>query len=73
MCQNKSNKEKRNLLQNKVRKKFWKCLLFCSGSATILTGNSQGKRRCGRPGYRWQGNIKMDLKEIGYVGGGGRE
>ena len=31
----------------------------------ILTGTSTGKRHLGRPRRRWEGNIRMDLKEIG--------
>jgi hypothetical protein len=29
----------------------------------ILVGQSEGKRRLGRPWRRWEDNIKMDLKE----------
>ena len=28
-------------------------------------GNLKGKRPFGRPGYRWEDNIKMDLQEVG--------
>ena len=31
----------------------------------ILTGNRTGKRPLGRPRFRWENNIRMDLKEIG--------
>jgi hypothetical protein len=34
----------------------------------ILVGNPEGKRPLGRPGRRWVGNIKMDLREIGWDG-----
>jgi hypothetical protein len=30
----------------------------------IFVGNRDGKRPHGRPGRRWQNNIKMDLKEV---------
>ena len=30
----------------------------------ILAGKPTGKRPLGRPGLRWEDNIKMDLKEI---------
>jgi hypothetical protein len=30
----------------------------------ILMGKPEEKRRLGRPGYRWEDNIKMDLREI---------
>ena len=28
----------------------------------ILTGKPTGKRPLGRPGHRWEGNIKIDLE-----------
>jgi len=31
-------------------------------------GTSDGKRPLGRPGHRWEDNIKMDLKEVGCGG-----
>ena len=30
----------------------------------ILTGKPTGKRPLGRPGRRWEDNIRMDLQEI---------
>jgi hypothetical protein len=30
----------------------------------ILMGKPKGKRPLGRPGCRWEDNIKMDLREI---------
>jgi hypothetical protein len=30
----------------------------------ILVGKSEGKRPLGRPGRRWEDNIRMDLREI---------
>ena len=38
------------------------------GVHRILVGKPEGKRPLGRPRRRWEGNIKMDLRE---VGGGG--
>ena len=35
----------------------------------ILTGKSTGKRPLGRPRHRWEGNIRMDLEEIGVNAG----
>ena len=35
----------------------------------ILAGKPTGKRPLGRPRRRWEGNIKMDLKEIGINAG----
>jgi hypothetical protein len=32
----------------------------------ILVGKSEGKRPLGRPRRRWVGNIKIDLREIGW-------
>jgi hypothetical protein len=34
----------------------------------ILVGKPEGKRPLGRPRSRWEDNIKMDLKEIGWGG-----
>jgi hypothetical protein len=34
----------------------------------ILVGNPEGKRPLGRPRRRWVGNIKMDLRKIGWDG-----
>ena len=31
----------------------------------ILIGTPTGKRPLGRPSYKWENNIRMDLKEIG--------
>jgi hypothetical protein len=34
----------------------------------ILVGNPQGNRSLGSPRRRWVDNIKMDLREIGWLG-----
>jgi hypothetical protein len=34
----------------------------------ILVGNPEGKKPRGRPRRRWEDNIKMDLREIGWGG-----
>jgi hypothetical protein len=34
----------------------------------VLVGRPEGKRPLGRPGRRWEDNIKMDLREIGING-----
>jgi hypothetical protein len=34
----------------------------------ILVGRPEGKRHLGRPKHRWEGNIRMDLKETGWDG-----
>ena len=31
----------------------------------VLVGKPEGKRPLGRPRYRWEDNIKMDLQEVG--------
>jgi hypothetical protein len=36
----------------------------------VLVGKPEGKRPVGRPRFRWEDNIKMDLRE---TGGGGME
>ena len=35
----------------------------------ILTGKPTGKRSLGRPRYRWEDNIRMDIEEIGVNAG----
>jgi hypothetical protein len=32
---------------------------------SVLAGRPEGKRSLGRPGNKWEGNIKMDLQEVG--------
>jgi hypothetical protein len=34
----------------------------------ILAGKPGGKRPLGRPRRRWENNIKMDIREIGWGG-----
>jgi hypothetical protein len=36
----------------------------------ILVGKPEGKRPLGRPRCRWEDNIKMELREIGWGGMG---
>jgi hypothetical protein len=33
-----------------------------------LVGKPEGKRPLGRPGHRFEDNIKIDLREIGWYG-----
>ena len=35
------------------------------GAYRVLVGKSEGKRQLGRPGRKWDDNIKMDLQEVG--------
>jgi hypothetical protein len=39
-------------------------------SAYILVGRPEGRRPLGRPRRRWEDNIKMDFREIGFWGCG---
>ena len=39
------------------------------GVHKVLLGKPEGKRLLGRPRRRWRDNIKMDLEEVGRVGG----
>jgi hypothetical protein len=34
--------------------------------AYILVGKPEGRRPLGRPRHRWEDNIKLDLREIGF-------
>jgi hypothetical protein len=36
------------------------------GAYNILVGRSEGRRPLGRRRRRWENNIKMDLREIGF-------
>jgi hypothetical protein len=38
------------------------------GVYRILVGRSEGKRPLGGPRRRWEDNMKMDLREIGFDG-----
>jgi hypothetical protein len=38
------------------------------GAYNILIGWPEGRRPLGRPRCRWEDNIKMDLREIGFGG-----
>ena len=35
------------------------------GVHRVLVGKPEGKRPLGRPGRRWEDNIKMDFQEVG--------
>ncbi|KAJ4450377.1 hypothetical protein ANN_01798 [Periplaneta americana] len=39
-----------------------------SNAYRVLVGRLEGKRSLGRPRRRWEDNIKMDLREVGYDG-----
>ena len=36
------------------------------GVHSVLVGTPEGKRPLGRPRRRWEDNIKMDLREVGW-------
>jgi hypothetical protein len=38
------------------------------GAYRALVGKPEGRRPLGRPGHRWEDNIKMDLREVGWGG-----
>jgi hypothetical protein len=39
-----------------------------SNAYKILVGKPEGKRSLGRPRCRWEDNIRVDLKDIGWEG-----
>ena len=41
----------------------------CRNAFKIVTGKPTGKRILRRPKFRWEDNIRMDLKEIGINAG----
>jgi hypothetical protein len=38
------------------------------GAYRVLVGKPEGRRPLGRPRCRWEDNIKMDLREVGWGG-----
>jgi hypothetical protein len=34
----------------------------------VLVGRHEGKRPLGRPSHKWEDGIRMDLREIGWMG-----
>jgi hypothetical protein len=36
------------------------------GAYRVLVGKPEGRRPLGRPRCRWEDNIKMDLREVGW-------
>jgi hypothetical protein len=36
------------------------------GAYNILVGRPEGRRSLGRPGHRWEDNIRMDLRYKGF-------
>jgi hypothetical protein len=60
--------------QIKSRRMWWAGHVACMGEEIkvykVLVGKPEGKRSLGRPRRRWEDGIKMDLREIGWGGGG---
>jgi hypothetical protein len=54
----------------KARRMRWAGLVARMGEVrdayNILVGRPEGRRSLGRPRRRWEDNIKMDLREIGF-------
>jgi hypothetical protein len=54
----------------KARRMRWAehvaCMGEVRGAYNILVGRPEGRRPLGRPRCRWEDNIKMDLREIGF-------
>jgi hypothetical protein len=42
------------------------CMGVMRGAYNILVGRPEGRRPLGRPRRRWEDNIKMDLRKIGF-------
>jgi len=38
------------------------------GACRVFVGRPEGSRPLGRPGCRWEDNIRMDLQEVGWWG-----
>jgi hypothetical protein len=50
----------------KARRMRWAGHVVEVRGAYILVGNPEGRRPLGRPRRRWEDNIMMDLREIGF-------
>jgi hypothetical protein len=52
----------------KVRRMRWVGLVVCMGERRdvywVWVGRPEGKRPLGRPRFRWEDNIKMDLQDV---------
>jgi len=47
----------------------WACGAYGLGGGVhrVLVGKPEGRRPLGRPRYRWEDSIQMDLREVGGV------
>jgi hypothetical protein len=56
----------------KSRRIRWAGHVACMGEMRnayrVLVGKSKGKRQLGRPRHRWEDNIILDSREIGWEG-----
>jgi hypothetical protein len=50
----------------KARRMRWAGHVELRGAHNILVGRPEGRRPLGIPRRRWEENIKMDLREIGF-------
>jgi hypothetical protein len=55
-------------LRNMRRKEHVACKGEKRNEYRILEGNSDGKRQLVRPRIRWEDNIKMHIREVGWGG-----
>ncbi|KAJ4450625.1 hypothetical protein ANN_02053 [Periplaneta americana] len=57
----------RNIKSRRLRRAGYVARMGDSRNAyRVLVGRPEGKRPLGRPRRRWEDNIKMDLREVGY-------
>ncbi|KAJ4438227.1 hypothetical protein ANN_14166 [Periplaneta americana] len=63
---------KRRMEEEDKKRLRWAGHVACMGESRnayrVLVGRPEGKRPLGRPRRRWEDNIKMDLREVGYDG-----
>jgi hypothetical protein len=52
----------------KSRRLKWAGHVARMGESRILVGKSDSRRPLGRPTRRWEDNIKLNLREVGWVG-----
>jgi hypothetical protein len=56
----------------KLRRTRWAAYVACMGvkknAHRVSMGKLEGRRPLGRPRRRWEDNIKLDLREIGWGG-----
>jgi hypothetical protein len=43
------------------------CIREKRNASRILVGKPEGKKKLGRPTCRWQDNVKMNVREVGWV------